>query len=126
MKKKIILIFLLIVLTVGCVVAIYRLVNPKVESFSLEMYSQEIEQFPKEEVLGKIETPREVKKAAKEIWKEIYGDSVAYRVPYHVFYDEANQVWLVTGSWGLIIPGGPHILISATDGKVLAVWHDKF
>lgn len=126
MKKRILLITLLILITLGCVVAVYRVVNPKVASFSLETYSREIEQFPKEEVLGKIETPHEAKRAAKEIWKDIYGDSVTYRVPYRVFYDETNQVWLVTGSWGLINPGGPHILISAADGKVLAVWHDKF
>ena len=126
MRKRIIFIILMILLTVGCFVAVYRCANPKVESFSLETYRQEIEQFPREDVIGKVETAREAKKAARELWKDTYGDSVLYRVPYRVFFDETNQVWLVTGSWFLTIPGGPHILISAADGEVLAVWHDKF
>lgn len=108
------------------VIGIYCYENPKVESFSLDEYSRFIEQFPRDVAYGKIETARQAKNAAKKIWKDIYGNSVIYHIPYRVFYEEINQVWLVRGSMFFVILSGPYAIISAEDGKVLAAWHEKF
>ena len=126
MKSRITLIILAVIIILICVIGIYCSENPKVGSFSLDEYTDFIEQFPTDVAYGEIKTAQQAKNAAKEIWRDIYGNSVIYLIPYRVYYDEINQVWLVRGSTFFMIPSGPYAIISAEDGKVLAAWHEKF
>lgn len=105
---------------------IFQNEEDEIGAFRLEDYSQYIQDFPNNTVLGEISTVQEVRKSAEDIWIEIYGDRVTKNKPYNVFYDEENEVWLVTGTSPKSTFGGvPYILIEKADGKVLAVWHDK-
>ena len=57
---------------------------------------------------------------------EIYGESVKNKKPYNVSFDEQNQVWMIQGTLPKNWDGGvPHILIQKSDGRILAIWHDK-
>ncbi len=90
-------------------------------------------------LLGRTETPKDVKRKAEAIWVAIYGKGIKKtNRPYVVSYDSEREVWLVEGSvngqWYLRIiefffgtteGGAPSILIQKNDGKILAVWHDK-
>lgn len=132
MKKFFITIVLIFAVVVGFVRVDFYKNNETVGFFELTNYSEEIDQynnyFPQDEKIesvGIVTSPSEAKKAAEAIWKEIYGDSVVHKKPYKVFFDEKNQVWLVLGTV-FFMEGGPHILIQKSDGKILAVWHDKF
>jgi len=97
-----------------------------VGTFSLTDYSDFIERFPSEIVLGSIDSAQLAREKAETVWIDIYGESVKDRKPYHVDFDDESQVWLVQGSLPKHRDGGvPHILIQRSDGKVLAVWHTK-
>ncbi len=94
--------------------------------FRLSDYSDPIERFPSEKILGPINSSQVAKKEAEVVWMEIYGESIKTKKPYEVLFDEANQVWLVQGTLPKNIDGGvPYMLIQKLDGKVLAIWHDK-
>lgn len=112
----------------GVYMAFFR--KPKtvetVRNFKLTDYSYFIENFPSEKVLGSIDSAEAAKEKAEIIWLEIYGESIKERSPYVVSFDDENQVWLVHGILPKYWVGGvPQILIQKSDGKVLAVWHDK-
>ena len=135
MKKNIIIIIVIIFIIIPAVGIIYITLfknNETTGSFELADYNEYISHynayFPaeeKKEPVGYIGSPEDAKKAAEAIWKEIYGKSITTKKPYKTFFDEENQVWLVRGTV-LFTEGGPHILIQKSDGKILAVWHDKF
>lgn len=96
-----------------------------VDTFSVDDYASKIEHFPGNGVYGKVETPQEAIRVAHTVWNATYED-VCFYAPYHVFYDDANCVWLVRGSRHLIFPAGPYVLISKENGEILAVWNEKF
>ena len=110
-----------------------------VGTFKLEKYNDTIyhyeNYFPlekKSEALGFIDSAKTAKNKAEMVWIEIYGKSIKRQKPYQVFFDETNEVWLITGSFPMperlfkSFKGGvAHILIQKSDGKVLAIWHDK-
>lgn len=122
-------------LLICCVVFILSLVgvamlifNPsiKVGHFEIATYSRYIDEFPSEKILGEISNERSAKEKAESLFREIYGDSIKTKKPFTVSFDEKSQVWLVQGTLSKNHDGGvPHILIQKSDGKVLAVWHDK-
>ena len=119
-------IVLIIALVGGGVYMIFLKKTETVDSFKLTDYSDFIERFPSEKILGSIDSAQTVKEKAETIWLDIYGNSVKDKKPYNVFFDEQNQVWLVQGTLQKNCDGGvPHILIQKSDGKVLAVWHSK-
>lgn len=99
----------------------------KVNEFSLSEYSNYIENFSSDKILGEIDNEKIAKEKAESVWIELYGDQIKReKKPYIVSFDPNNQVWLVTGSLPKNMLGGvPYILIQKPDGKVLAVWHDK-
>lgn len=98
----------------------------KVGTFDIAIYSKYIDEFPSEKILGPISDSKTAKEKAESLFREIYGDSIKSKKPYTVSLDEKNQVWLVEESLPKNYDGGvPHILIRKSDGKVLAVWHDK-
>ena len=132
--KKIILIILLvlIMITVGGVTYMKlfgeteEAQTEKIQPFSLSDYSETINDFASDKVLGAVNTSDSAKEKAETVWIEIYGDSVKEDKPYKVYFDEQNQVWLVKGTLPEMYFGGvPYILIQKSDGKVLAVWHTK-
>ena len=128
MKYKKILIFaiILIMLFVGGVAMSILNQSVKVGTFDIATYSKYIDRFPSEKVLGPISDRKSAKENAESLFREIYGDSIKSKKPYTVSFDDKSQVWLVQGSLSKNHDGGvPHILIRKSDGKVLAVWHDK-
>ena len=57
---------------------------------------------------------------------EKYGTQIKKQKPYKVFYDETNDVWMVTGTLPSNKKGGvANIIIDNSTGKVLAIWHSK-
>ena len=136
MKKKLIFgiaIALIIVLVGGGVYMAFFKKTEAVGTFNLENYNDIIEyyenNFPTEKVpeaLGFVDSEKTAKGKLETVWIEIYGKSIKNKKPYNVSFDNENQVWLVQGSLPRNWDGGvPHILIQKSDGKVLAVWHDK-
>ena len=147
MKKKKIILFLctgMALILVGMIVLVFFINKPnEVESFDVANYEYEMDNFgyqsnsiifteifPSGMILGPIDNERMAKEAAEGIWLKIYGNSVKKQKPYRVFFDEANDVWLITGSMprrllGNVVGGVAYIIIQKTDGKVLAVWHGK-
>lgn len=102
----------------------------KVGKFSVADYSNYIAKFSSSKVLGSIDNAGNAKKKAESLWLEIYGESVKKEKPYQVFYDDVNEAWLVSGSlqqslFCSVKGGVAYIIIRKSDGKVLAVWHDK-
>jgi|GEM_PF-818592 len=107
-----------------------------VGTFKLEWYSRQIdwyvgnEYFQKEDVpgpLGFIDSPQTAKEKGVAVLKEIYGEeTLKDEEPFGIAFDEKNQVWLIQGTLPDNMEGGvAHIIIQKSDGKVIAVWHDK-
>ena len=63
------------------------------------------------------------KRVAEMFFTEIYGES---EKPYYVSYDEAEEVWHVSGT-KLLLPmmGGFAEMLIHKDGTILAIWHGK-
>ena len=144
MKKKFLLfsiIAVLIITLVGCGVnMIFKIGTSKNEdrvgTFNLDDYSNMIDwyvenkYFPKENVpesLGFIDSPQVAKEKGVAVLKEIYGEeSLKDEEPFTVAFDEKNQAWLIQGTLPDNMEGGvAHIIIQKSDGKVVAIWHDK-
>ncbi len=123
--KKIIYTLIAVCVTFAVILACSFFSSKHVGNFSILNYTRELTEFSSYIELGEIQNSEEAKNAAEKIWVETFGESVKNKKPYRVSFDEENQIWLVRGSY-LLVPGGPHILIQKEDGKVLAVWHDKF
>ena len=97
-----------------------------VGSFSVDDYQYYIDKFPSSEVVGSITSAKDATKKAETIWLRVYGKDVLSKKPYQVFFDSANEVWMVQGRLPPFMDGGvPYILIDGASGNVLAVWHDK-
>lgn len=103
----------------------YKNSENKIQDFKLEDYNQEIIQFKSDKDVTKIENSEDAKNKAEKIWCEIYGNEIKEMKPYKVLYDTKKQVWLVKGTIKENYIGGiPYILVQS-NGKVLAIWHDK-
>ena len=129
--KRTIIIILAIVLMAGILYVLLLKKSTTVGSFDLEEYNEFIEAynayFPKENIpesAGEIHSSREAEKAAEDIWKKVYGNSVTWRKPCKIRFDETNQVWFVTATV-FSAETGPCILIRESDGKILAIWNYK-
>lgn len=106
--------------------------NIKVQDFSMSEYEHYIEEFPSDLTLGETLDSDSAKKKAEETWIKIYGEKIKKEnQPYKVYFDSTNNTWLIVGStpktwpWTSYIGGVPYIIIQKSDGKVLAVWHDR-
>jgi len=136
MNKQLVLAISVFLVVVG-VIAFFILWNKEedpvantaatVGSFSYDDYKDEnLIQFPSDKILGAVPDAETAREQAESVWVEVYGEQVKFDKPYQVFYDEKNCVWLVTGTLPDGYAGGvPYIIIRESDGKVLAVWHDK-
>ena len=127
MKRKTVIFLAVMLALCVCGIAFASIQCTKtVRSFDLGDYQAMIEQFPSEKVLGRIGDADNLRQRAEEAWVEIYGESVREEKPYIVSYDEANGVWLVSGSLRPFSLGGTaQMLVENDTGKVLAVWHNK-
>lgn len=131
MKKKLLLIFFIILLLIGVVVIILTAnksgdKTSDIGNFNIADYSQKIDKFTSEKVLGAVDSKENAIEKAANVWLEIYGESVKDKKPYIASFDKKSHTWLVQGTLAENWLGGvPHILIRESDGKVLAVWHDK-
>lgn len=96
-----------------------------VTAFSLDDFREEMEWHSSDIVLGEVSNAKEAKSTALKVLKDEYGFDVFFRFPYRVYFDEQHQTWLVRGSY-FFQESGPCILISKSDGKVLAVWDYQF
>lgn len=127
-KKAKILITVAVILVIAASLLYFVFFNKTdtAGTFDLAQYSTYIENFPSDQVLGTVDSPKAAKEKAEAVWLEIYGETVKEEKPYQVLFDEANQVWLVHGTIPKGMDGGEaFILMQKADGKVLAVWHDK-
>lgn len=127
MKKRIILtvlVVLIICVLVSCIVPFYR-----VRNFCLDDYSEFLNApvSYSEPHLGKINNASEARSVAKKVFKEVYAEYfMAATFPYIVSYDSQNDIWLVQAGKCFIPEWGAHIVINASDGKILGLWNYKF
>lgn len=96
------------------------------ETFRLSDYKEYTERYSSTRSLGAVNTADEAMVKAEELWRKVYGEFSAERKPYSVKYDAENEAWLVEGT----LPNGnlggvPHVIIEKTEGKILALWHDR-
>lgn len=128
MNKKILLVAIIIILIGGVLLGFFlynKNSNMDIGEFKLSDYQSFLDKFPSDKSVIEIENAVVAREQAEKIWIGIYGNNIKDRKPYSVLFDETNGVWLIQGSLPKNWDGGvPHILIK-TDGKILAVWHDK-
>lgn len=96
-----------------------------VTPFSLDDFRDEMEWHSSDILLGEIASANEAKAMAFKVLKNEYGFDVFLRFPYHVYFDEQSQTWLIRGSF-FFEESGPCVLISKSDGRVLAIWDYQF
>lgn len=131
--KKIFLVTVLCIVILLVAIYLCKDIN-RILPFQLESYSQYIEKYPSDAVVGKTDSAEDAEKNAKLVWQQIFGEAAIDDLNYTVCYDEVNRVWLIYGHRTLFsfrhgvvlqIGGVPFIIINQEDGKVLAVWHTK-
>lgn len=128
-KRKyvlLILVFILAIVAVGVVAVIIRNNSIEVKPFNVDEYQEYIEKYPSDETVGNVDDEKDLVKKAEAILIEKYGNQIKKQKPYKVFYDETNDVWMVTGTLPSNKKGGvANIIIDNSTGKVLAIWHSK-
>ena len=128
-KRKyvlLILVFILAIVAVGVVAVIIRNNSIEVKPFNVDEYQEYIEKYPSDETVGNVDDEKDLVSKAEAILIEKYGNQIKKQKPYKVFYDEINDVWMVTGTLPSNKKGGvANIIIDNSTGKVLAVWHGK-
>ena len=138
MKKKKGWIIGIVLLSIGIVIALIvflslvwnRYIEPtRTSQFELKDYEYYLTEFPYEKFVGPIDDSRTAKEKGIAVLKEIYGDEIAEEeAPFYVSYDRQNDAWLIHGSLPMLplMDGGVgYVILSGTDGDVLAVWHTK-
>ena len=123
----IILVFSIIV---GLLLAWHYWIRPsRIYDFALEDYTVVLEEFSSDEVVGPIADASDAREKGIAVLIDVYGeDLILGEKPFIVFYDKNTDAWMVCGSLPpilFILGGTAHIIINGSDGKVLAVWHEK-
>lgn len=139
MKKCIaIIVIILLIVAVTDGVLQYKIVT-EVRSFDVSEYSDYINLYSEYEYpeiyVGPILNVETLRVITDELWADNFGEAIEDEKPYIVYYDEVNRVWHIKGTmpfslrsdvFGLKRFGGvAHLIVQETDGKVLALWHDK-
>lgn len=126
-QKKFFLFMAICIIVIMCSLYIY--LNPpfpNVKSFSVDDYTDIIQEFPSDVEFGYIKDAQTARKCAEDLWIDIYGIDVKSEKPYQIYFDDENDIWLVTGTIHGYVDGGyAYAIIQMEDGKVLAVWHEK-
>ena len=99
--------------------------NLKIKSFELSDYEDVLIEYSSDEILGEISDVEELLKKVEKLWINTYGNDIKKEKPYHIYFDEQENVWLVHGTCHETFGGYAYALIEDGTGKVLAVWHDK-
>ena len=97
------------------------------DRFKLDDYRAEIEQFPSDEVMGKIENIGDAVKKAKVLFEQNYENEHAL-VFYAVYFDKNENAWMVRRSIPKLFSffgGGTDVIFNGDDGKVIAMWGNK-
>lgn len=125
MKRFLIILGLICVcILVSALSRIYE--NKPLQSFSIEEYSEVIQEYSYDYSFGEITSASEAKKYAEKLWLELYGLDVICEKPYCVSFDPEADVWLVEGDIPEGVFGGvAKILIQKSTGNVIAVWHER-
>ena len=133
MGKNIFLIILAFVVVLTAAASIYMMIESNaVHSFMVRDYDRYMHDFAQNEYFKPyledyeaepIENIKDAKRVAEMFFTEIYGES---EKPYYVSYDEAEEVWHVSGT-KLLLPmmGGFAEMLIHKDGTILAIWHGK-
>lgn len=135
--KIIVAIALLVLAVTGCMLSSDRLV--RVKSFDVFQYSDYINDYSEYEYpeiyVGPVLDEKTLIVITDELWADKFGEAIEDEKPYVVYYDEINRAWHIKGSksfslrknvFGLRRFGGvAHLIVQETDGKVLALWHEK-
>ena len=110
------------------VIAVLNLYIPRTCEFSFEDYNGYI--YPNDPIfssgrdlyLGAVDNKWTAAKVGAEFFKEVYGKAMR---PITVGYDEENDMWHIVSYYRhrKYKKGGPaHIIINASDGKLIAIW----
>ena len=123
----IILVFSIIV---GLPLAWHYWIRPsRIYDFALEDYTRNLEEFTSDEVVGPIADASDAREKGIAVLIDVYGeDLILGEKPFIVGYDKNSGAWMVCGSLPpvpFMLGGTAHIIINGSDGKVLAVWHEK-
>ena len=132
-KRSIIIITAVIAVVIPTVIAcILWLFIPQSGTFSVEDYEEYIgfrNNFPdySDTYFGAVDNKWTAAKVGAGFFKELHGKSER---PITVRYDSENDMWLVTGYfWPGIFHnkkgGSANIIINASDGRLVALWHGK-
>lgn len=126
-KKMVFLIVIISLILIGVTIMIILLNNGhEIKEFTISDYQYYIDNYGTEKYLGSVVDYRDAEKKAESFWLELYGKDIKNKRPYVTSFDSNNEIWLVSGSLPKNRLGGvPHILLRKSDGKVLAVWHEK-
>jgi len=121
---------ILIVLLIGLYLIWFYWISPlQVGSFTLADYTQNIEKFPSEKVVGPITDAKQAKEKGTVALMDVFGEEkILGEKPIRVCYDENTDSWLVYGSLPPIpfmLGGVAKVIIRGSDGAVLALWHEK-
>lgn len=111
------------------VIAVLNLYIPRTCDFSFEDYNGYI--YPDDPIFtsgidiyrGAVDNKWTAAKVGAEFFNEVYGKTMR---PITVGYDAKNDMWHIYGYFRhrRHKKGGPaHIIINASDGKLIAVWH---
>ena len=125
MKKIVLVIVISITLiAVGGTIIVFHIFKkqPEIKEFTIDEYKWEIENFPSDKNIGKVDNGNTAMEKAKELWLEKYGDTDGKKM--NIEYDSERGSWHVYGSASPKELGGvPHAIIQR-DGKVVAVWYE--
>lgn len=128
-KRRVLLITVAVtVVLLAVIAALIVIALNTAHPFSLQEphYQRIMQEFASDRIAAPVDSVKEAKQVAQEIWCEIYGtDEILDEKPYVVYYDEAEEVWLVTGTMLPFALGGVAKILIHKDGAVLAVWHEK-
>jgi len=124
MYKNRVLLTFIVILFIGSLLGFF-LLNMNVGDFKLSDYQSFVNDYPSDKTVEKIDNAAVAKVQAEKVWILTYGEDVKEEKPYKVSYDSTSKVWLVTGSLPMFSLGGVAKILIQTDGKVLAVWHEK-
>lgn len=128
MTKKIVVSIILITFILVIVVfsiLLNKNANRPANEFNILDYQSFINDFPYEKTSNEIKTVEIAKKEAEKIWISVYGEKIKDNQPYIAYYDSSSKTWLITGSLQKNTTGGIPKIIIQSDGKVLALWHEK-
>lgn len=102
MKTKITVIFIVTMCLMFAALNIK--INSKTE-FDLSDYSDMIEAFPSDRVVGKIENARDAKLKAKKLFQDTFSEK-DLTVLYQAGYDKSTDTWLVSNNKTVVRLGG--------------------